>query len=96
MTENLMQQIPLDFGSNDKSKTPKTENENLEDLSTKELESRYKANVGKDPQFRFRSETEAERRRILIEGIRDKEKALNRLRIIDAADKNEGDAHFRK
>lgn len=96
MKENVMRQIPLDLEDGSQPEIPAAENEDLEGLSTEELEELYKEKVKKDPRFRFLEKTKDERRKILIEGIRTPEKALERLRKIDAEDNHEGDVYFRK
>ncbi len=77
-----MEQIPIDFNA------PET----LDRLSTEELLARYVTNVGYEPGMRFIGKTEEELRTIYIEGIKDKEAGLQRLRDIDAGDDGVGDA----
>ncbi len=82
-----MTQMPLDF--NAPLPTPEVPEVKLETLTTQELEQRYLENVGKDPRHRFLDVTENERREYLIEGIKSKESALDRLVQIDATDDHE-------
>ncbi len=77
-----MEQVPLDFEAE----------ENLERLSTEELKDRYVKSVGYEPGMRFIGKTEPELREIYIEGINNKEAALQRLRDIDSGDNGVGDA----
>lgn len=82
-----MEQIPLDFGSEEPvAETPTSPEIKLETLSTAELEKRYQEAVGYDPAHRFLDRTEEERRDILIEGINDPEAGKDRLRQEDMAD----------
>ncbi len=82
-----MEQLPLDLRST------KEEEETLENLSTTELEQRYHQQVGKNPQLRFHDQDEEARRTILIEGIHEPEKAIERLRALDAQDDRVGEYH---
>lgn len=81
-----MEQVPLDFEAE----------ENLERLSTEELKDRYVKSVGYEPGMRFIGKTEPELREIYIEGINNKEAALQRLRDIDSGDNGVGDAWSKK
>ncbi len=76
-----MEQVPLDFEAE----------ENLERLSTEELKDRYVKSVGYEPGMRFIGKTEPELREIYIEGINNKEAALQRLRDIDSGYDGIGD-----
>ena len=81
-----MEQVPLDFEAE----------ENLERLSTEELKDRYVKSVGYEPGMRFIGKTEPELREIYIEGINNKEAALQRLRDIDSGDNGVGDTWSKK
>ena len=83
-----MEQMPLEFSELQNVEAPET----LERLSTKELKGRYVESVGFEPGMRFIGKTDKEIREIYIEGIKDKEAGLQRLRDMDAGDDGVGDA----
>lgn len=79
-----MEQVPLDFSQSrlQNAEAPKT----LERMNIEELEALYRKAVEKDPKFRFLGAGEENRKKILIEGILNPEKGLERLGLIDSGD----------
>lgn len=83
-----MEQVPLDFSQLQNAEAPET----LERMNIAELKSRYVQSTGYEPGTRFIGKTEPELRAIYLEGIQNKEAALQRLRDIDSGYDGIGDA----
>ena len=82
MNVSSLEQYPLHVEANEE---PSVETEDaLKKLETPALRKRYQESTGKDSSYRFHMATEDVLRAILIEGILNKDAALDRLRAIDS------------
>lgn len=95
MSANPMEQLPLNLTPpRQPEQSAQHEEMNLESMSIKELEDLYEKKVGIKVTYRhFGEKNEEERKTILIEGILNKSKALDRLQKLDDLDKNIGDPY---
>lgn len=81
MNVSSLEQYPPHVEAN--KERPTETRETLEQLETSVLRQRYQESTGKDSNYRFHMATEDVLRAILIEGILNKDAAIERLRAID-------------